>query len=64
LSRLKPLLPSSQVPLVKKQSIETFACVNGGEELHVVEEGVKAKRILEGMVVVDKSVIESPPAKS
>jgi hypothetical protein len=38
--------------------------VNGGEELHVVEEGVKAKRILEGMVVVDKSVIESPPAKS
>ncbi len=38
--------------------------MNGGEELHVVEEGVKAKRILEGMVVVDNSVIESPPAKS
>ncbi len=29
-----------------------------------MEEGVKAKRILEGMVVVDKSVIENPPAKS
>jgi hypothetical protein len=28
--------------------------------LHVVEEGVKAERILEGVVVVDKNAIESP----
>jgi len=64
LSRLEPLLPSSQVPLAQKQFVETVACVNGGGELHVVEEGVKAERILEGMVVVDKSAIESPPTKS
>jgi hypothetical protein len=29
-----------------------------------VEEGVKAERILEGVVVVDKSAIENPPTKS
>jgi hypothetical protein len=29
-----------------------------------VEEGVRAKRILEGVVVVDKSAIESPTTKS
>jgi len=29
-----------------------------------MEEGVRAERILEGMVVVDKSAIKSPPAKS
>jgi hypothetical protein len=64
LSRLKPLLLGSQVPPAQKQSIETFACENGGGELHVVEEGVRAERILEGVVVVDKSAIESPLAKS
>ncbi len=64
LSRLKPLLLGSQVPLAQKQSVETFACENGGGELHVVEEGVRVERILEGVVVVDKSAIESPPTKS
>jgi len=64
LSRLEPLLPGSQVPLAQKQSVETFACENGGGELHVVEEGVRVERILEGVLVVDKSAIESPPAKS
>jgi hypothetical protein len=29
-----------------------------------VEEGVKVEIILEGVVVVDKSAIETPPAKS
>ncbi len=47
-------------PTAQKQSDETFACENGGGELHVVEEGVKAERILEGVVVVDKNAIESP----
>jgi hypothetical protein len=32
--------------------------------LHVVEEGIRVERILEGVVVVDKSVIESPLAES
>jgi hypothetical protein len=58
LSRLEPLLLGSQVILAQKQFVETFACENGGGELHVVG-GVRAKRILEGVVVVDKSVIES-----
>jgi len=60
----RPLLLGSQVPPAQKQFVETFACENGGGELHVVEEGVRAKRILEGVVVVDKSAIESPPAES
>jgi hypothetical protein len=64
LSRLEPLLPGSQVPPARKQFVETFACENGGGELHVVEEGVRAKIILEGVVVVDKSAIESPPSES
>ncbi len=62
LSRFEPLFPGSYVPLAQKQSVETFACENGGGELHVLEKGVRAERILEGMVVVDKSAIESPPA--
>ncbi len=64
LSRLEPLLPSSQVRPAHKQYVETFACDNGGGELHVTEEGVRAERILEGVVVVDKSAIESPPVES
>ncbi len=32
--------------------------------MHVVEKGVRVERILEGVVVVEKNVIESPPAKS
>ncbi len=61
LSRLKPLLPGSQVPLAQKKYVETFACENGGGELHVVEKGVRVERILEGVVVVEKNAIESPP---
>jgi hypothetical protein len=64
LLRLEPLLPGSQVPLTQKQSIETFACENGGGQLHVVEEGVRTKRILEGVVVVYKSAIKSPLTES
>ncbi len=64
LSRLEPLLPGSHVPPTQKQFVETFACQNGGGELHVVEEGVRVERILEGVVMVDKSAIESPPTKS
>ncbi len=64
LSRLKPLFPGSHVPLAQKQYVETFACENGGGELHVLEEGVRAKKLLEGVVVVDKSAIESPPLES
>ncbi len=64
LSRLEPFLLSSHVPPAQKQSIETFACENGGGELHVMEEGVKAERILEGVVVVDKNAIDSPPVES
>jgi hypothetical protein len=63
-SRLEPLLPGSQIPPIHKQYVETFACENGGGELHVVEEGVKVERILEGVVVVDKSATESPPLES
>jgi hypothetical protein len=64
LSRFEPILPGSQIPPAQKQYVETFACENGGGELHVVEEGVRVERILEGVVVVDKSTIESPPAES
>jgi hypothetical protein len=66
LSRLEPLLLGSHELPAQKQSIETFACENGGGELHVVEEGVRAEIILEGVVVVvvDKSAIESPPIES
>jgi hypothetical protein len=64
LSRLEPLFPGSQIPPTQKQFVETFACENGGGELHVVEEGVRVEKILEGVVVVDKSAIESPPAES
>jgi hypothetical protein len=64
LSRLEPLLHGSQGLPAQKQSIENFTCENGGGELHVVEEGVKAERILEGVVVVDKSSIERPPIES
>jgi hypothetical protein len=59
LLRFEPLLPSSQVPPTQKQYVETFACENGGGEFHVVEERVKVERILEEVVVVDKSAIES-----
>jgi hypothetical protein len=64
LSRLEPLLPGSHVSHAQKQYVETFACENGGGKLHVMEKGVKAKIILEGVVVADKSAIESPPAES
>jgi hypothetical protein len=64
LSRLEPLLPGSHVPPTQKQFVETFACENGDGELHAVEERVRAERILEGVVVVDKSAIESPPIES
>ncbi len=64
LSRLEPLLLDSQVPPAQKQYVETFAYGNGGGELHVVEEGVRAERVLEGVVVVEKSAIENPPIES
>jgi hypothetical protein len=64
LSRLEPLLLGSQVPPTQKQFVETFACENGGGELHVMEEGVRAEIILEGVVVVDKSEIKNPPIES
>jgi hypothetical protein len=64
LSRLKPFLHGSQAPPAQKQFVETFACDNSRGELHVMEEGVRAERILEGVVVVGKVTIESPLAKS
>jgi len=64
LLKLEPLFLGSHVPPAQKQFVETFACENGGGELHVLEEGVRAKRLLEGVVVVDKSAIESPPLES
>jgi hypothetical protein len=41
LLKLKPLLLGSQVPPAHKQYVETFACDNGGGELHVVEEWLR-----------------------
>jgi hypothetical protein len=64
LSRLILFLLGSHVPPIQKQFVESFTCENGGGELHVVEEGVRAERILEGVVVVDKSAIESPSTES
>jgi len=52
------------VPLAQKQSIETFGCENGGGKLHVVEGGVRVERSLERVVVVGKSVVDNPLAKS
>jgi hypothetical protein len=63
LSKLEPFLPGSQVLPTQKQFVETFACENGGGELHAVEEGVREKIILEGVAVVEKSAIKSPLAK-
>jgi len=65
LSKLESFLHGSQVLLPQKPSIETFACENGtGGELHVVEGGVRVEKSLEGVVVVDRSAIESSPSKS